>query len=376
QHPPSFGFARLSESRGKDWCFFVFANPVRARTYQGGGECHGWLGIRLQLAPMSEPHDILIHVRMLDDDNVSQMQALGIVGVNLIYAAYYYRDDLKKFTESLLDEVNVWRIEIDMLKFSGPGFSHIDNRLCVLQLVNSGLTDAALFSHDGEVMQPAEHLYKKPILLLRGSFNPITRINLDMLDSARKEFTPQLGTDAEFVEILECTTQNLLVDGEIDPDAFLRRADAIQALGKTVLVSRFAEFHRLGSYLSRYTSAPIGIILGVSLLEAIFDEKWYEELPGGILESFGRLFKNKIRLYVYPSRAVEGGPIQTGDQAQLAPHLRNLFAHLLENGFIEPIPSNLVDCLHFSSADVRRMKAESDDRWKTLVPESIVSHFE
>ena len=162
---------RLGESRGKDTTFFSFCNTVRARGYQDTGECHGWLGVRLQLKPETEPCYIVLHVRLLDETNSDQMDALGKIGVNLIYASFYHRDSLSDFVESLADGLGKDCVEIDMLRFSCQGFRYVDNRLCALQLVQSGLTDAAMFNEKGEIVQATDTLYKRPILLLRGSFS-------------------------------------------------------------------------------------------------------------------------------------------------------------------------------------------------------------
>ena len=369
---------RLSEKRGASSTFFSFANTVRARGYQDTGECHGWLGIRLQLKPGEDPCQILIHVRLLDQENLDQMEALGIIGVNLIYAAFYHRDRLSLFVESLMDGLTNDRVEVDMLKFSGDGFKMIDNRLCHLQLVASGLTAAAMFLPDGEVVQPAEALYKKPIILLRGSFNPVTNLHLDMLSQTRGEFNKLLSTDQQdkTIELCEISMNNLLRKGgeevgvgEIDHLAFLDRADALQALGKTVLVSRCPEFHRIASYLSRYTTSPIGIVLSIGLLNELFKEKWSEGLAGGILESFGRLFKHGLSLYVYPWGNRKSGEIITADNFKAPENLDHLYKHFHKNGMIHSIPCGDKGLLKFTGRDIQRMIAAGDETWKTLVPE-------
>ena len=369
---------RLSEKRGASSTFFSFANTVRARGYQDTGECHGWLGIRLQLKPGEDPCQILIHVRLLDQENLDQMEALGIIGVNLIYAAFYHRDRLSLFVESLMDGLTNDRVEVDMLKFSGQGFKMIDNRLCHLQLVASGLTAAAMFLPDGEVVQPAEALYKKPIILLRGSFNPVTNLHLDMLSQTRGEFNKLLSPDQQdkTIELCEISMNNLLRKGgeevgvgEIDHLAFLDRADALQALGKTVLVSRCPEFHRIASYLSRYTTSPIGIVLSIGLLNELFKEKWSEGLAGGILESFGRLFKHGLSLYVYPWGNRKSGEIITADNFKAPENLDHLYKHFHKNGMIHSIPCGDKELLKFTGRDIQRMIAAGDETWKTLVPE-------
>lgn len=368
---------RLKEKRGSDSAFFTFSNTVRARGYQDTGECHGWLGIRLQLRPQEDPCQILIHVRLLDEENFDQMEALGIMGVNLIYAAFYHRDQLSLFVESLMDGLTNDRVEVDMLKFSGEGFKMIDNRLCHLQLVNSGLTAAAMFLPNGEVVQPAEALYNKPIILLRGSFNPVTNLHLDMLCQTRDEFSKVLDAEQQgnAVELCEISMNNLLRKGDgddagkVDHLAFLDRADALQALGKTVLVSRCPEFHRIASYLSRYTTSPIGIVLSIGLLNELFKAKWSEGLAGGILESFGRLFKNGLSLYVYPWGNRKAGELVTAENFQTPENLQYLYRHFRENGMIHAIPCGDEKLLKYTGRDIQRMIAASDETWKTLVPE-------
>ncbi len=365
---------RLSLTKGEDSTFFAFANTVRAMPFKGGGECHGWLGIRLQLAPLSEPHDILIHVRMLDEENLDQMEALGIVGVNLIYAAFFYRDNLGMLTRSLMDDLSRKRIEIDMLKFDGPGFGHIDNRLCALELVDCELTDAAIFKPDGEVVQPNEVLYKKPILLIRGAFNPVTNVHLDMLEATRKDFSNGLPAKNEYLEIMETTMDNLLETGHVDKEEFLRRADTMQALGKTVLISRFAEFYSLTSYLARYTTQPAAIVLGVHLLQQIFEDKWYEDLPGGTLEALGKLFKKNVKLYIYPGE--QEGTVTTVADAPIPEHLHGIFNHFIEHQHIIGVDCSCPELLPYSPSDIRELQHDNEPKWKELVPKEVWKFFE
>lgn len=364
---------RLGEAKGADTTFFSFSNTVRARGYNDTGECHGWMGIRLQLKPGGPPCQILIHVRLLDLENVDQMEALGIIGVNLMYAAFYHRDDFPLFVESLMDGLGKDRVEVDMLKFSGDGFKMIDNRLCHLQLVTSGLTDAAMFLPDGEVVQPAEVLYKRPIILLRGSFDPVMNLHLDMLKQTREVFQQSLDSQQrqETVELCEISMNNLLREGNsggVDHLAFLDRADALQALGKTVLVSRCPEFYRIATYLSRYTTSPIGIVLSIGLLNELFKEKWSEHLSGGILESFGRLFKHELALYVYPWKNRKTGDLVTAKNFQTPADLEHLYQYFRHNGMIHSIPCGDEELLRYTGRDVQKMIAENNEAWKTLVP--------
>lgn len=380
EHEYKILWERLGPKRGADTAFFAYCNTVRARAYsdKGGAECHGWLGIRLQTRPQGQPNDILMHVRMMDDTNLEQQRSLGVVGVNLVYAALNYRDDLKKFVESLTDELRPGGIEVDMLKFSGPDFAGIDNREVALQLVESDLTDAAFFTADGEVMQVSEKLYKKPVLVLRGSFNPVTLVHMDMLESAAVEFRKQLADPSKpYIELMEFSMNNLFspVSSFTHLD-FLQRATALQRLGKSVLISKFGAFHRLGTYLSRHTQEPVGLVLSLDVLEKLFEEKWYDDLPGGILENFGRLFKHQLRLYVYPVLDRDSGQTRSVSKADIADTLRSLFAYLMENQRIISVAGNAnKELLKFWTTDIRRMMSERDDQWKALVPPEVVEAY-
>jgi len=363
---------RLGPSRGHETTFFSFCNTVRARGYKDTGECYGWLGIRLQLKPEMEPCDIVLHVRLLDETNADQMGALGIVGVNLIYAAFYYRDSLKDFVDSLADGVSKDRVEIDMLRFSGEGFRYVDNRLCALQLVQSNLTSAAMFDANGQVVQAADALYKRPILLLRGSFNPVLKLHLDMIEQSQKVFSRFMTSEQveRELEICEISTNNLLRDGgEVDHEDFIDRADALQALGKTVLISRSAEFHRIATYLSRYTAEPIAIILSIGLLNELFKEKWAQDLPGGILESFGRLFKNRVQLYVYPWHNTHSMELVTAENFKAPKQWGHFYQHLLENERVLPVGVGDPGLLAKTSRKILRMIEQNDEDWTNWVPE-------
>lgn len=362
---------RLGEKRGKDSTFFSFCNTVRARGYKDSGECHGWLGIRLQLKPQMEPCEIVIHIRLLDEANSDQMDALGKVGVNLIYAAFYHRDNLQHFVDSLADNLSPESVEVDMLRFSGEGFRYVDNRLCALQLVQSELTDAAMFNPQGEVVQAADALYKRPILLLRGSFNPVLKLHLDMIDQSRKVFFREIDAEqaARAIELCEISTNNLLRDdGVVDHEDFIDRADVLQALGKTVLISRSAEFHRIATFLSRYTAEPLAIILSIGLLNELFKEKWSKDLAGGILESFGRLFKNRVQLYVYPWHNTHSMELVTAENFKAPKAWGHFYQHLLENQRVLPIGVGDPSLLANTGRKVMKMIESGDDSWMQWVP--------
>jgi hypothetical protein len=372
---------RLGEKRGATTTFFAYANTVRARAFKDkeGTECHGWLGIRYQTTIGGPSNDILIHCRMFDPSNLEQQRHLGILGVNLIHAAFYYRDNLELLVESLQDDLSLRVVEVDMLKFSGPHFEHIDNRECALMLVEKGLTDSAFFSAEGEVMQASEKLYKKPVLVLRGSFNPVTLVGLDILNSARRTFQRSLpGMDTPFVEVMEFSMNSYFQPmGEFNHADFLRRADILQAMGKNVLISKFNAFHRLGAYLSQHTSEPVALTLSVDVFEKLFQESYYDDLAGGILESFGRLFKNAVKLYVYPLYDREQDEMRTAREATIPIKLNHLLSFLFENHKIVPIYNSVgPDLLAHWTSEIRSMMDNGDENWKKLVPAELVPLYE
>jgi hypothetical protein len=383
---------RLSATRGDRTNFFVFADTVATSNYQGSNEAHGWLGFRFQTGPKGEASEIVLHARMWDKEAVLQHQALGIVGVNFIYGALYYRTDLGKLIESLRDNLGTDRIEIDMLRFSGPAFERVDNRLMSLYLVKFGLTNAVMFGQHGEVLQPSEVLYKKAILVERGSFRPVTLVNVDMLNCATAQFVQEpLAKGKELVVLMEITMNNLLSAGALDAQDFLSRVDLLADIGFTVLISNYSEYYRLTSYFRRYTKEMIGVAMGINNLLEIFNEKYYENLEGGILESFGRLFRNSVKLYIYPMRkdAFESYIAQDGDwhgspanafssnvlinakNVKIVEHLSNLYAHLLENHYIDCVVGFDSDILNIFSRDVLRRIKEKDATWEDMVPKPV-----
>lgn len=387
---------RLSEERGERTNFFVFADTVAAKSFKGNNECHGWMGIKFQAHPGAEASEIIIHVRMWDKDNLLQQQAIGIVGVNLVYGAFWHLESPDQLIASLADNVGHDRIEIDMLKFSGPAFANVDNRLMSLLLVQCGLTNAVMFGADKEVLQPSSVLRRKAILVERGSFRPVTHVNIDMLNCASAQFMQEPAVKGkELVVLMEITMNNLLASGDIDAEDFLSRVDLLSSIGLTVLISNYPEYYRLTTYLRRYTDEMIGVSMGVNNLLEVFNEKYYESLPGGILESFGRLFRNAVRLYVYPMRrsaydtyvnsdqpvdeapasvathAFSADVLVTARNLQVSPNLRNLYAHLMENHYIDCIVGFNPEFLDIMSRDVLNKIQSGDASWETLVPQSV-----
>jgi hypothetical protein len=363
---------RLDKKLGSVRTFFVFADTVAARSFKQHNESHGWLGVRFQEHPRGEPSQIIIHVRMLDESNVDQQEALGVIGVNLLFGAFYHRQP-EKLIASLQENLAPNRMQVDLIKFSGPAYAEVDNRLMSLQLVSQGLTDAVIFTADGEMVQPADILYKKAILVERGSFRPVTYATNDMLNGARTAFFKQPGySDAEPVVLMEMTLENLLSEGQLNHADFLARVDILGALGRTVIISKFGEYFRLASYLSRYTNRMIGLVMGVPSLFEIFDEKYYLNLEGGILEALGRMFKSGLKLYVYPMIDDKSGELVTAKKLEVAPNLRSLYRYLIENEFIQEITDYNPDYLRIHPPEALAKLQSGDPAWEKMVPPEVI----
>ena len=363
---------RLDEQFGAEKTFFVFADTVAARSFKERNESHGWLGVRFQSQPRGQPSEIIIHVRLLDEGNVEQQEALGVIGVNLLHGAFYGRQP-EKLISSLQENLAPGRIEVDMIKFSGPLFQNVDNRLMSLQLVSQGLTNAVMFKSDGETVQPAEVFYKKGILVERGSFRPVTYATNDMLDGARRVFLTQCdSTEDDVVILMEMTLEHLLADGQVDHADFLARVDILGALGRTVLISKFGEYFRLATYLFRYTDKAIGLVMGVPSLIEIFNKKYYANLEGGILEALGRMFKGKLKLYVYPMFNEPTGKIVTAKEVKVASNLRSLFQYLIDNKYVQEITDYHPEYLRIHPSDVLAKLQSGDSSWEQMVPPEVV----
>jgi hypothetical protein len=363
---------RLDTKLAAEKTFFVFADTVAARSFKQHNESHGWLGVRFQTEKRGDPSQIIVHVRMLDEANVDQQEALGVIGVNLLYGAFYYHQP-ERLIPSLQENLAPGRIEVDMIKLSGPTFHGVDNRLMSLQLVSQGLTNAVMFKADGETVQPAEVFYKKAILVERGSFRPVTYATNDMLDGARRAFLAQsASSESDLVVLMEMTLENLLAEGELNHADFLARVDILGALGRTVLISKFGEYYRLAGYLSRYTNKMIGLVMGVPSLMEIFEEKYYLNLEGGILEALGRMFKGGLKLYVYPMIDEATGKIVSAKQVKVAPNLRSLFQYLIDNQYIEEITDYHPDYLRIYPPDALAKLQAGDSGWEGMVPPEVV----
>jgi len=360
---------RLGPSRSDAKRFFAFANTVATSRHGESGKGRGWLGVRFQSRPREEPSSIIIHAHLLDSTTEYQQDALGVVGVNLIHGAFLRRTSIEDLIDSLMDDLSRERIDIDMIKLTGPTFASVDNRLLSLQLVERGLTDAAMFTADGEVVQPSEVLYKKPILVERGSFRPATKLTLDLLSKALEQFLQEPGVVGQKPVVLaEMTLRSLSASQDLGHEDFLARAEILGALGFDVLISRFGPYYQLAEYLAGYTDGLIGLAVGLPAVRQVADERYFTDLPGGVLESAGRLFKRSVKMYVYPTRDPASNEIHTVLQAPIPPpwnHLRDL---LLEIGRLVPIHTYDESLLSIHTPEVLERIQRQDPTWEAMVP--------
>ena len=361
---------RISRDKHPNKLFFTYANTVAtidfAKKYKG----HGWVGIRYQVDPEEDYNEIILHIRFHENDARHQQNTLGTLGVNLIYGAYYKYDNPKKLLRYLYDHIDKDQIEIDTINFSGPRFENVDNRLMSLQLVKNGMTEAVMFGPDGNNVLPARILYKKNILALRGSFRPVTKVNMDMYEKSRQLFFKESKVSPENTEVIfEITLSNLRAEGEIDERDFMDRAELLCSLGQTVMISNFQEYYRVVEYFSRYSKQRMGLAMGVNNLIDVFDEKYYRHLSGGILEAFGKLFFKDLKVYLYPLKDAETGELMTSENLKVHPRMKELYKFFKYNGRVEDIADYNPDILDIYSREALKMINEGEEGWEDMLLE-------
>lgn len=366
---------RLKEIRSKETLFFAFADTITTINFKKTNRSHGWIGLRFQLEPQGEPNDIVLHIRMLENDALAQQSAIGVFGVNLIYGAFYHYRTPELLIDSLMENLTTEKIKIDMIRFSGPNFKEVDNRVMMLYLVQKGYTNATAFMPDGTLVEPSDVFYKKNILCIRSRFRPFTKLNLDMLKTGYNHFLREKGVDAsKVVTVAEITLNNLRNDSKgsyIDYQDFLDRVDMVSSMGYIVLISNYQEYYRLVRFFARHTKEKVGIIMGPFNLNDIFNEEFYQDLPGGILESFAQLFSRNVELYIYPTRDPKTGEIITIDTFKVKESLIYLHKYLLANDKISGIKGYDESLLHIFSDKVLKMIKNGEQGWEKMVPKEV-----
>lgn len=369
---------RLIQDLYKDKAFFTYANTVTTIDYSKKNEGHGWVGIRFKLNVEDErANEIIFHVKFKENSAQLQQETLGILGVNLIYGAYNYYDNPRRLINSLYDTLDKDQLEIDMINFRGPQFKYVDNRLMSLQLVKNGMTDVVVFNPEGKNILPADLLYKKNIFAIRGSFRPFMNVNMDMFKGGLEVFKQEDGVKKDNTEILfEITLSNLMatgVEGKLDERDFLDRADIIGKLGYNVIISNFSEYYKLTDYFSQFTrnKTKIGLTMGVNNLLEIFNEQYYNALPGGIMEAFGKLFKKNVKIYLYPYLDKEKDILLTSKNLKVSDNIQELYKYFLYNRRIEDILNYNQDYLYSYSRKILENIANGEAGWEDQCPEGV-----
>jgi hypothetical protein len=362
---------RITRDNNPNKIFFSYANTVATIDFAKKFKGHGWVGIKYQVGPNEEYNDIVLHIRFKETDARLQQETLGKLGTNLIYGAFYKYNQPRKLLRYLYDHLDKDQLEIDTINFAGPVFKDVDNRLMSLQLVKNDMTDAVMFAPDGNNVLPARVLYKKNILTLRGSFRPVTKVNMDMFEKSYEMFIKENKVDKEKTQVIfEITLSNLRAEGKIDEQDFMDRAKLLCSLGQTVLISNFQEYYKLVEYFSQYSRARMGLAMGVNNLVDIFDEKYYRHLSGGILESFGKLFYKDLRVYLYPMEN-EDGSLTTSENLKVHPRMKELYKFFKYNGKVVDITDFDTSNLSVFSRTVLKMITNGDEGWETMLPEGV-----
>lgn len=349
--------------------FFSICNTVEAINYDRSNRSHGWMGVKYQLQPNEEPNIVIVHIRLLDRENIQQQNILGILGVNLLYGCYNLFHDPVKILKHLNDNLVPGRMQIDMVHVSGPAFKNVDNRLLSLYLVQTGMADACMFLPDGTNIHPTEVLYKKDVLALRGRFRPVTKVHLDMLKCGINQFEKESNSEdkSKIVILTELTLKDLGGTEGIEVSDFIDRVEVLTALGQTVLISNFQEYYKLVEYLTKYnTGAQIRLILGANSMINVLNEKFYANLNGGLLESFGKLFHKDVKLYLYPYKF--GNEIIKRDNMIVSDKFEHIFKYLVQNNFIVDYENYDEEILHIFSNKVLQKIKEGDAEWEKMVP--------
>jgi hypothetical protein len=379
---------RLAADRGAQTRFFAFADTVATTPHDGKGQGHSWIGMRFQDQPLAEASEVVLHLRLWDKDAGRQQDALGIVGVNLIHAALNHRESIDQFLMALVDDVGAGRVEIEFAHFRGPAFGAFDNRAAALRLVRLGLTDAVVFGTEGQPQVPSEYFYKKSVLVARGSFRPVSIVNEDMLACALRS-VPNPSPD--FVALFE-----MCIGSDPHPESeLIDRIRLVGAMQHPLLVTRHRGWYRLPAYFRMHTTGSITLVAGMNNLVDLFNPEYYTHLDGGVLEACGRLFKDGVRIMVYPMRGdqlrrlildpvackvcfpdsysnVAADSVVNANDLQMLPAVAGLFQHLLNNGFLVPLTGADANALACQPRTLAERIKNNTPGWEKEVPPSVV----
>ena len=362
----------LKDKVSSETRFFVFADTVTTINFAKDKEGQGWLGVRFQLSPKGQANEVVLHVRMLENESLQQQKTLGILGANLIYACFHHHQHPNTFLQSLLDSLSREQIEITMIRMKGPDLDYVDNRILGVQLVKNKMTPAIIFNSDGELQQPANMLYKKNVMAFRGNFRPITYTGLDMIKSSYRIFKKDPDHHkGQTITLCEMTLNNLLEDGDFSEQDFLDRVDILNGIGQNVMVSNYKYYYRLADYFSQFRIKNLRIVIGFPTLEKVLEKGYYTDLKGGIIEAFGKLFTGNMKLYVYPFLDTKTNKLKSSRDVSLPKDVGYLYEYLIENKQILDIDNANTHKMSYSATDVVSLIKKGDDKWKTMVSKYV-----
>ncbi|MBC7537517.1 MAG: TonB-dependent receptor [Bacteriovorax sp.] len=364
---------RLTDARHKDTTFFAYADTVSAKSYKGTGENHGWIGIKFQHKPNALPSQVIIHMSMLDAENIQQQEAIGLLGVNLVYAVYHDVSDRENFVSGLMDGLTTSRMQIDMIRVSGVAFKDVDSRLLCLELVKMKLCEAVIFDVDGEVLQASDVLYKKNVLVARGGYRPPTNLSLDMLECGLRKFKDSLvAAEKDNIIVIPEISMSLLLDrGQVDSEDFLARVDLLSAQGLKVLISNSETHSDLNMFFTKYAKKNIAFVMATYNLEEILTLSKYGSSKFGLVGSLGTLLEPHTKLYIYPACDDDTHEIKTIESMNIAPDLTYLLRYLVENHYIENITDYNPDVVGIWSRKILKMIQDGTEGWEKFVPPSV-----
>ncbi len=348
--------------------FFVFADTVATMNYQRTIKGDGWLGIRFQTSANKEPNDLVLHIKLLDNDTQLQQQAVGKLGVNMVYAVFRFANDPEALLLSLMDGLHR-RIKIDMVRLNGPDYADFDNRRLSLWLIKNGMSEVAMFGPDKRNIHPSEFLYKKHVLVVRASFRPLTLLEEDMVEKGWEQFInePEVEIEKSFT-LTEITLGNLTENGPLDEKDFLDRTELLCALGQTVIISSCEEYQHLISYFADYRVQHLGLVLRAHRLSEFLSVKYQQNASGSLLTAFGEIFAGGVRVYAYPSVLADNTTLMTIQNLPLPEGAKYLYQHLLDHRQIVDIELFNPAVMNIFASDVLADIRSGKTGWEDMVP--------
>ncbi len=366
----------LGKTIRKGTRFFVFADTVTTINFAKDKEGNGWMGVRFQIDPKGLPNQVILHVRLLENTALQQQTTYGVLGTNLLYACFHYYKYPNQFLQSLMDSLLPDQLEITMIEMSGPELDYVDNRLLGVQLVKNGMAKAIIFDRSGKVQTPEDMLYKKNVLAFRGSFRPPTNVGFDMINSSYELFKKDSDYNKDnTLALCEITLSNLLTEGEFSEQDFLDRVDILNGMGQNVMVSNYKEYYKLVSYFNRFKIKNLRIVIGVLTLNKVLDKSYYSHLKGGVLEAFGKLFTDNMKLYVYPALQKDHESLMDSTNIPRSQDLNFIYNYLIQTRKIIDIKDVNRENLDIFSSLVLNLIHEKNPEWENMVPKYVAEQI-